>query len=174
MSFLWFSIILQTIVQVSQPCYVYPDGKKNPCQNVTCEYNAICTPAVDGSNLYRCLCRQFCYDYGDNEEGKPICGSDNRDYKNMCEFHKYVCENAIDNLGIKYIGKCGKCFISNSLFSHRRKWCKVKRIPRLVQKCGPIVQNECEGTTYSDLESWSPVQIITNDDYDQKFLGVFP
>jgi hypothetical protein len=56
----WLSLLLLLWLPVSDACYAYPAGMKNPCKGVECQYGAYCVPSNDG-NTYRCQVRQITY-----------------------------------------------------------------------------------------------------------------
>lgn len=98
-------VLLLTFCVGAKGCYVYPEGKTDPCQNKTCHFYGRCIPSDNGKS-WQCICPQYCYDYGDNVDNKPVCGSNNVEYPNLCSFQKAACENQ-RNMTYTY-GKCGK------------------------------------------------------------------
>ncbi|ESN91329.1 hypothetical protein HELRODRAFT_70359, partial [Helobdella robusta] len=71
----------------------------DPCENVKCHYGSSC---VAGS----CRCQFACSD--DEDDGKKVCGSDGRSYKNECYLKKQACEMQ-QNIHIKFQGPCDPC-----------------------------------------------------------------
>lgn len=98
-------VLLLTFCVGTKGCYVYPEGKTDPCQNRTCPFYGRCIPS-DNGQISVCVCPQYCYDFGDNVDSKPVCGSNNVEYPNLCSFQKAACENQ-RNMTYTY-GKCGK------------------------------------------------------------------
>ena len=109
-------LLLVTLIHILLPvcdgCYAFPPGKRNPCEDETCHYGAICVISKDGLSA-RCQCEETCYDYGDSFGSKPICGSDGKDYKNNCEMKRASCIS-LTKIVVKYYGKCGKCSHAHS------------------------------------------------------------
>ncbi|XP_061196855.1 agrin-like [Saccostrea echinata] len=143
---LFFSLFVRV-----QGCYVYPEGKRDPCQNKTCHFYGRCIPSDDG-RLSVCVCPQYCYDYGDNVDNEPVCGSNNVDYPNLCSFQKAACETQ-KNMTFT-IGKCDRC---KDLACTSPQVCIVDPdtgIPRCgcVQKCEDRMAQVCgtDGRQYSN------------------------
>lgn len=107
-------LVLAYLAAPSLACYKFPPGKKNPCLGKICNFGATCQPSLDGSEA-RCQCPTECYRYGDNVGSKPVCGSDGKDYPNMCEMKKEACNSLLD-IRVKYYGKCGRCCFLLLLF----------------------------------------------------------
>lgn len=55
------------------------------CENKICHYHSICE--TDERGRSHCVCPQVCLPAND-----PICGSDNKDYKNECEMQVESCK----------------------------------------------------------------------------------
>ena len=107
----FFSNVLLTITiaQVLVPlngCYVFPPGKKDPCEGKTCHLGAICVSSSDG-NSARCQCPLECNSYGDSVGSTPVCGNDGQDYANWCELRMASCKTMTE-IKVKYYGKCSK------------------------------------------------------------------
>ena len=107
----FFSNVLLTITiaQVLVPingCYVFPPGKKDPCEGVKCDLGAICVSSSDGTSS-RCQCPLECNTYGDSVGSTAVCGNDGQDYKNWCELRMASC-NTMREIKVKYYGKCSK------------------------------------------------------------------
>ena len=100
------TFVLFQAISTTESCYVFPPGKKNPCDGVTCNIGAICVSTMDGED-HRCQCQSECNDYGDSEGSMPICGSNGKDYRNWCELQRESC-HTLKEIKIKYYGKCGK------------------------------------------------------------------
>ena len=110
MNFFNTALLTITIAQVCYPingCYVFPPGKKDPCDGWICEVGAICVSSSDGLKA-RCQCPQECNSYGDSVGSTPVCGSDGQDYANWCELRLAACKTMTE-IKVKYYGKCSKC-----------------------------------------------------------------
>lgn len=90
-------------------CYVYPTDVTDPCQGKECSFGAQCVPSLDGQTA-RCQCPEQCRQYGDSVGSRPVCGTDRRDYRNVCELRRAAC-HAMKDVSVKYQGKCGKLAI---------------------------------------------------------------
>ena len=107
----FFSNVLLTITiaQVLVPingCYVFPPGKKDPCEGIKCHLGAMCVSSSDGTS-YRCQCPVECNTYGDSVGSTPVCGNDGQDYNNWCELRMASCKT-MKEIKVKYYGKCSK------------------------------------------------------------------
>jgi len=87
-------------------CYVYPTDVTDPCQGKECSFGAQCVPSLDGQTA-RCQCPEQCSHYGDSVGSRPVCGTDGRDYRNVCELRRAAC-HAMKDITVKYQGKCGE------------------------------------------------------------------
>jgi len=87
-------------------CYAGADvsaaGDPDVCADVQCGFGAVCIPSSDGTSM-RCQCPDSC----GNHKRIPICGSDGKDYENLCEIERTSCVQML-NISKKYDGKCGK------------------------------------------------------------------
>ncbi|GFO16216.1 agrin [Plakobranchus ocellatus] len=63
------------------------------CKGITCDFHAKCE---SGS----CVCPIVC-----PEEKEPVCGTDQRTYKNECEMRKSACVNSKD-IQVAFMGQC--------------------------------------------------------------------
>lgn len=72
----------------------------HPCNGVTCLPGEECTVSVYG--LARCECPPAC-----EPVMRPVCGSDDVTYDNLCELHRAVCLRQAD-IVVSYVGVCGK------------------------------------------------------------------
>jgi len=98
-------------------------GSSASCVGLKCEYGSVCNSSIGGG----CRCPENCLDYPQvreyfdsaspglpvaqaqvlfNDED-PFCGTDGRDYKNLCELHRTRCEKRT-NVQVKFKGKCGE------------------------------------------------------------------
>ncbi|KAK7483098.1 hypothetical protein BaRGS_00025666, partial [Batillaria attramentaria] len=98
------SCVRQKRITVAHPG---PCGVRNPCEGVVCQYGATCQADLDGKTS-RCQCPSECYRFGDSDGSKPVCGTDGKDYANMCELKKAACSQMSD-IRVKYYGKCDPC-----------------------------------------------------------------
>ena len=71
-----------------------------------------------------------CSSYGDSVGSRPVCGSDGRDYPNMCELHKSSCL-ANRMIDVKFQGACGKYYRGTQ--KHVNILQRV--VPRTVASC---------------------------------------
>lgn len=148
-------LIIMLLLYLSLPtcnsCYVFPPGKKNPCVGVECSFGAICVSSSDGLQA-RCQCPQECYDFGDSEDSIPICGNDEKDYKNYCELRRESCKTMKD-IKVKYYGKCNPC---DEKKCERNKVCMLdeehEAVCRCQTSCETVVAPVCgtDGQTYSN------------------------
>jgi len=99
-------ILFLVIPATIEGCYVFPTGKKDPCEDEQCHFLAVCVASSDGKEA-RCQCIDECNDYGTSQGNTEICGDDGNDYKNWCELKKAAC-NSMTEIKIKYYGRCGK------------------------------------------------------------------
>ena len=87
-------------------CYAYPPDMTDPCEGKQCSFGAQCVPSLDGQTA-RCQCPEQCSHYGDSVGSRPVCGSDGRDYRNVCELKRAAC-HAMEDVTVKYEEKCGE------------------------------------------------------------------
>lgn len=87
-------------------CYVFPPDSADPCADKLCPLGARCVAAPDGRSA-SCVCPRHCPQYGDHAASRPVCGSDNQDYKDQCEMRRSACERGED-IVVKYHGACGE------------------------------------------------------------------
>lgn len=106
---LWIVIVcalLPLFLKTAHCCYLFPEDARDPCETTYCPYGAECVRSMDGATA-ACECPKACYSYGDNVGGAEVCGSDGKNYPNMCELNKAACEN-MKNITMVYEGKCGE------------------------------------------------------------------
>lgn len=84
-----------------------PMEKKDPCRDWRCSYGARCVASLDGLTP-RCQCPERCDSFGDSVGSGFVCGSDGRDYANLCELKRKACEEMKD-IDRKYEGRCDPC-----------------------------------------------------------------
>ena len=75
----------------------------NPCNQVTCGSGQECK--TDKQGRASCGCPDFC-----EPIIRPVCASDRKTYKNLCEMNKQGCKRQT-HLTVKYFGTCGKILI---------------------------------------------------------------
>ncbi|XP_067139294.1 agrin-like isoform X3 [Centruroides vittatus] len=80
---------------------------KDPCQTKECNYGAQCRPSLDGRTA-ECVCPAKCATYGDSRGSRPVCGTDGKDYPNVCELRRTACRE-MRNVQVKFQGKCDPC-----------------------------------------------------------------
>lgn len=100
-----FTIIVQQLIYSATGCYYNVDGK-SPCKEKYCAFGTQCTVSANGQKA-ECVCPTKCPYYGDSRESRPVCGSDGKDYPNLCELNRYACTNQKD-VFVRYNGSCGK------------------------------------------------------------------
>lgn len=78
---------------------------KDPCREKSCQYGAVCVVSFDRKEA-QCQCPTNCDDkFGDSVNNEPVCGSDNKDYKNECSLKEWSCTNFLNTT----VAKRGKC-----------------------------------------------------------------
>jgi len=109
-SFFGFSliqiIILANQLLLTQSCYKFPADMKDPCHEKECRFGAQCKPTIDGRNA-ECVCPTTCATYGDSRGSRPVCGTDGRDYPNVCELRRHSCKE-MKEISVKFTGACGE------------------------------------------------------------------
>ncbi|GFS69619.1 hypothetical protein NPIL_186111 [Nephila pilipes] len=90
--------------QLTLGCYQFPSDVKDPCMDKECHFGSKCRPSLDGRTA-ECLCPEKCANYGDSRGSRPVCGSDGRDYPNVCELERAACKQ-MREITIKYQGHC--------------------------------------------------------------------
>ena len=87
-------------------CYKFPTDAKDPCLAKECRFGAHCRPSPDARNA-DCVCPTTCATYGDARGSRPVCGSDGRDYANVCELRRHSCRQMRD-IHVRFGGACGE------------------------------------------------------------------
>lgn len=77
----------------------------NPCRDKQCNYGSQCVVSSDG-RYATCQCPERCPNYGDHKKSRPVCGSDGKDYSELCVLRMAACQSNT-NITMKYEGKCG-------------------------------------------------------------------
>ncbi|XP_050719892.1 agrin-like isoform X2 [Eriocheir sinensis] len=72
----------------------------HPCSELTCLPGEECTVSVYG--IARCECPPAC-----QPVMRPVCGTDDVTYDNLCELHRAVCLKQAD-IVVSYVGVCGE------------------------------------------------------------------
>ena len=101
-----WSLFLGALVPTCQACFEYSSTIPNPCLEKECPFGAECVSSFNGRNA-ECVCPAKCPSFGDSRESRVICGSDGRDYPNLCELNRYACSLA-QTVSVRYNGSCGK------------------------------------------------------------------
>lgn len=99
-------VLLLLSSRLTLGCYKFPADVRDPCLDKECRYGSKCRPSVDGRSA-ECTCVEKCATYGDSRGSRPVCGSDGRDYPNVCELERTACKESRE-ITIKYQGHCGK------------------------------------------------------------------
>ncbi|KFM66425.1 Agrin, partial [Stegodyphus mimosarum] len=89
-------------LQLTLGCYQFPADIKDPCETKDCRRGSKCRPSLDGRTA-ECVCPEKCATYGDSRGSRPVCGSDGRDYSNVCELERTACKE-MKEISIKYQG----------------------------------------------------------------------
>lgn len=74
---------------------------RNPCVDLVCENYATCRVTDDGTAT--CVCPDSC-----PPEVSYVCGSDGRNYRNLCVLQSEACEQKNTNLTLAGNQRCGK------------------------------------------------------------------
>lgn len=100
------TVVFQLCFGLTLGCYKFPADVKDPCIDKKCHFGSKCRPTLDGSSP-ECICVEKCATYGDSRGSRPVCGSDGRDYPNVCELERTACKE-MREITIKYQGHCGE------------------------------------------------------------------
>lgn len=101
-------------ISFASACYRFPDGVRDPCLELECRFGADCLRSKDGKKA-DCVCPVKCYTYGDSVGSRQVCGSDGRDYPNICELRRRACKESKAILA-KFQGRCGKPSLTRTIF----------------------------------------------------------
>ncbi|XP_035210218.1 agrin-like, partial [Stegodyphus dumicola] len=80
---------------------------KDPCEDTDCRFGAQCKPSLDGVTS-ECVCPEKCPMYGNTRSSRPVCGTDGKDYPNLCELKKTSCRE-MRPLEVRFTGRCDPC-----------------------------------------------------------------
>ncbi|XP_071840529.1 agrin-like isoform X4 [Apostichopus japonicus] len=87
--------------EAKQLVTVFSQGEcVDPCDNIQCGYGEVCLP--NGAEA-SCICQNSC----DSVE-EPVCGSNGRDYENMCKMTLAGCKSK-NNITAVFEGLCDPC-----------------------------------------------------------------
>lgn len=100
--------LLLSTIHVALGCYKFPKDMRDPCLDKECHFGSRCRPSTDGLAA-ECACVEKCATYGDSRGSRPVCGSDGRDYQNVCELERTSCRETREII-VKYQGHCGEWF----------------------------------------------------------------
>lgn len=93
-------------IKLTPACYVFPPEMPDPCLDKECPFGARCVASMDGRTA-QCECPSKCPNYGDHTGSRAVCGSDGKDYRNLCELRRSACQQNM-KITVKFQGKCGK------------------------------------------------------------------
>lgn len=115
--------------QITDACYKYPPDIKDLCEEKQCQFGAQCKRSMDGRKA-ECVCPTTCATFGDNRGSRPICGSNNKDYANICELRRDACRE-MKEVTVKYAGKCGMLI--------RKNWINCERLAMHHYSFSPLI-----------------------------------
>lgn len=98
---------------------------RDPCEEKECHFGAECQPSLDGRSA-ECLCPAQCATYGESSRSRPVCGTDGKDYPNVCEMRRTSCLE-MRPINVRYKGNCGKNF------GNLRNYCLSLRVCMLFK-----------------------------------------
>lgn len=98
-------VVITKINKQVECCYVFPADSVDPCLEKQCPPGAKCVVKPTGEPS--CVCPQHCPQYGDHAASRPLCASDNRDYRDLCHMRKAACTQGKE-ISLKLHGACGK------------------------------------------------------------------
>ena len=101
-------IVLANHFPSIQSCYRSTLDPTNPCYKKNCHLGAECIISFDGRTA-ECVCMEKCPSYGDSRGSRLVCGTDGRDYPNLCELNRHACEFSKE-IHVRYNGSCGMLY----------------------------------------------------------------
>ncbi|XP_066966425.1 agrin-like [Macrobrachium rosenbergii] len=118
-----------------------------PCEDLQCRTGEVCI--VSSSGEPKCQCRSHC---PQDDEHRPVCGSDGSDYQSQCELSRAACA-VKKQIEVRYVGMCDPC---GHVVCATGQVCIVDdaRVPRCQcnSSCSTTLSPVCasDGRTYSN------------------------
>lgn len=131
-----------------EACYKFPDGVKDPCVDLDCQFGSECIRSRDGKKA-ECVCPEKCFTYGDSVGSRPVCGSDGRDYPNDCELRRRACSFNI-TIEPRFSGRCDPC---DSIDCPVNQVCQLDDNRNPICRCNAICNLDFKPICASDGET---------------------